>query len=65
MIETIKVDTGTAGTVKTLVIRYLRKASNLQIQRQMFLRRIGAFLSQYSMSQLDMLDLVNWFSQFR
>ncbi|RPA90613.1 hypothetical protein L873DRAFT_1820835 [Choiromyces venosus 120613-1] len=50
------------STIKSLAVRYLRKASDLRIQGQMLPRGISAFLSRYSMSRLDILDLIDWFS---
>lgn len=52
-------------TVKTLVTRHLQHASNLQTRRQKVLRRVSAFPSRYKIGPGDVLDLINWYTQFR
>ena len=52
------------GTVKTLVTRHLQHASNLQTRRQKVFRRVSAFPSRYKIGPGDVLDLINWYTQF-
>jgi len=48
-----------------LEFRHPWRPRNLQTQKQKLLRRISQFLKRYKLSPLDVLDLVQRYSQFR
>jgi len=52
------------STVKTVGIGYLRQPRNLRILSQRLLRRINVCPTRYKIGPPDVLDLVNWYSQF-
>ena len=53
------------NTVFTRIIHYLRMQSYLHDQRQNRLRRTSVSLTRSSVSVPSVLDLANWYSQFK